>query len=64
MGEQELLTLKEEAARLRVPLSWMYSRTRIKGSDFPCIRVGKYIRVNHEDVMAWIGKQNRAQVGA
>ena len=54
---QELLTLKEEAQRLKVPLSWMYSRTRIKGGDFPVIRVGKYCRVNHKAVMDWIAKQ-------
>ena len=56
-GEDELLTLEEEAQRLKVPLSWLYSRTRIKDSDFPVIRVGKYCRVNHKAVMAWIAKQ-------
>lgn len=61
IGADELLTLDEEAQRLKVPLSWMYSRTRIKGGDFPVIRVGKYCRVNHKAVMGWIERQNRAR---
>ena len=54
MENQELLTLEEEAARLKVPPSWLYARTRIKGGDFPVIRVGKYCRFRHAEVMAWI----------
>jgi len=42
------------ADHLRVPISWLYSRTRIKDSDFPVIRVGKYCRFDAERVMAWI----------
>ena len=61
MENQELLTLQEMAARLKVPLSWIYSRTRIKDSDFPVIRVGKYCRFEAGAVMAWIEKQNRAR---
>ncbi len=58
MENQELLTIEEMARRLKVPLSWLYSRTRIKGSDFPVIRVGKYCRFNSDAVMEWIEKQN------
>jgi excisionase family DNA binding protein len=54
MENQELLTIKEMADRLRVPISWLYSRTRIKDSDFPVIRVGKYCRFEAGAVMAWI----------
>jgi hypothetical protein len=61
MGNQELSTLEDEARRLKVPISWLYSRTRIKNSDFPCLRVGKYIRVNHEAILAWLEKQNAAR---
>jgi len=61
MENQDLSTLEEEARRLKVPISWLYSRTRIKDSDFPCVRVGKYIRVYHEDVLSWIKKENEGR---
>lgn len=58
MENHELLTIQEMAARLKVPPSWLYSRTRIRGGDFPVIRVGKYCRFNPDAVMAWIAKQS------
>lgn len=57
MGNQELLTIGEMADRLRVPISWLYSRTRIKDSDFPVIRVGKYCRFNPDAVLTWIKRK-------
>lgn len=59
MENQELLTIKEMAARLKVPPSWLYARTRIKDSDFPVIRVGKYCRFEAGAVMDWIEKQSQ-----
>ena len=61
MENQDLLTIKEMAQRLKVPLSWLYSRTRIRGGDFPVIRVGKYCRFNGGAVMAWIEKQKEVR---
>ena len=58
MENFELLTVEEMAARLKVPVSWLYSRTRIKDREFPVIRVGKYCRFDAGAVMAWIQKQN------
>lgn len=50
-----LLTLKDAADRLKVPLSWLYSRTRIRDNGFPVIRVGKYCRVRSmEELLSWI----------
>lgn len=57
MENPELLTLPEMAQRLRVPPSWLYSRTRVRDSDFPVIRVGKYCRFNPDKVMKWIEAQ-------
>lgn len=56
METQELLTVEEMAARLKVPQSWLYSRTRIKGSEaMPgVLRCGKYLRFSPEVVLAWI----------
>lgn len=56
-----LLTIGEMAAKLRVPVSWLYSRTRQRGADsIPCVRVGKYLRFTETEVMNWIERQNQA----
>jgi len=56
MVNEELLTIKEMAARLKVHPSWLYSRTRIRGHEaMPgVIRCGKYLRFKPEMVVAWI----------
>jgi excisionase family DNA binding protein len=55
MQNQELLTITEMAARLKVHPSWLYSRTRETGEGtIPRIKIGKYIRFNESAVMAWI----------
>ncbi|MGD0277570.1 MAG: helix-turn-helix domain-containing protein [Syntrophales bacterium] len=55
MENQELLTLTEMAARLKVHPSWLYSRTRETGEGkIPRVKIGKYIRFNESEVMAWI----------
>lgn len=60
MQESNLLTIDEMANTLKVPKSWLYSRTRETGAgSIPRIRVGKYIRFIKDDVMAWLNKQNQ-----
>jgi len=55
-----LLTIQEMAACLKVPVSWLYARTRKNGPDsFPVIRVGKYCRFNLAEVLTWIDKRGR-----
>jgi len=55
MSEQNFLTVDEMAETLKVPKSWLYSRTRETGPGaIPRIKVGKYIRFRLDDVMAWI----------
>jgi excisionase family DNA binding protein len=44
-----LFTVKEAAARLAVPMSWLYERTRKK--TVPCRRLGKYIRFTEQDLL-------------
>jgi len=59
----DLLTIKEMAARLKVQVSWLYSRTRVKSPDaIPRIHVGKYIRFNEAAVMAWIEKRQHRNI--
>jgi excisionase family DNA binding protein len=54
-----LLTIKEVARLLRVPVSWVYSRTRKRAVDrLPGYRLGKYWRFNEDEVLAWV-KSNR-----
>lgn len=56
---QNLLTIDEMAETLKVPKSWLYSRTRERGADaVPRFKVGKYIRFVEADVMDWLRKQN------
>ena len=51
----ELLTVLELAEKLKVKKSWVYSRTRVKGTKaIPCLRLGKYIRFRSEEVVEWL----------
>ena len=53
-----LLTVEEVAELLKVPVSWVYERTRSGASDrIPGFRLGKYWRFREADVLAWINKQ-------
>jgi len=55
---EDFLTMEEMAQVLKVPVSWLYSRTRERGADsIPCVRVGKYIRLNPMAVIAWTRKR-------
>ncbi len=54
----ELLTVKEVAELLRVPVSWVYDRTRKRSLDrLPGIRLGKYWRFRQGEVLAWVDSQ-------
>jgi excisionase family DNA binding protein len=54
----ELLTVKEVAELLRVPVSWVYERTRKRSLDrLPGIRLGKYWRFRQSEVLAWVESQ-------
>ena len=46
-----LVDVREMARILNVPVSWLYDRTR-KGA-IPSIRIGKYVRFNSEEVLAF-----------
>ena len=54
----DFLTVDELAESLKVPKSWLYSRTRETGPDaIPRIKVGKYIRFEKDKVMNWLKDQ-------
>jgi len=50
----ELLTVAEVAAILKVPISWIYDRTRRRGVErIPHKKLGKYLRFVESEVWAW-----------
>ena len=59
MQETNFLTIDEMAKILKVPKSWVYSRTRETGPNtIPRVRVGKYLRFRLDDVMDWLEGQD------
>ena len=61
MNEANFLTIDEMAETLKVPKSWLYSRTRETGpGSIPRVKVGKYLRFFESEVMDWIRHQNEA----
>ena len=58
MDESRLLTVHEVAELLRVPVSWVYGRTRKRSRErLPGYRLGKYWRFSQSDLLAWIERQ-------
>jgi excisionase family DNA binding protein len=55
----ELLTPSELAARLKVPVTWIYEKTRNRSRDpLPLIRLGKYMRFHWPDIVKWLQAHN------
>ena len=50
-----LFTIQEAAEVLRIPISWLYERTR--RNAIPCRRLGKYVRFTEEDLANIISAQ-------
>ena len=46
-----LVNIEEAAKFLDVPESWLYDRTR--RNAVPCVRLGKYVRFNLQELLAW-----------
>ena len=58
MDNQELLTVEELAALLKLKPSWIYFRTMQTGKDaIPRVKIGKYLRFIESDVKKWCEKQ-------
>jgi excisionase family DNA binding protein len=55
---QSLLTIEDVAELLKVPVSWVYERTRRRANDrIPGFRLGKYWRFREADLLAWLDRQ-------
>ena len=60
MENKEFLTIDELAQKLKVPKSWLYSRTRETGlGSIPRLKIGKYLRFVESDVMEWLINKQR-----
>jgi len=52
--KDEFLTVHELARVLKVPASWVYSRTRETGpGSMPRVKIGKYVRFIKREVIDW-----------
>jgi len=51
------LTVKEAANLLRVPVSWLYERTRT--NSIPHVKLGKYLRFDRDELTAWVDELKR-----
>ncbi len=59
-GTGMLLTVHDVARLLKVPVSWVYVRTRDHSPDrIPGYRLGKYWRFREAEIRAWL-EQNRS----
>lgn len=53
----DLLTAAEVALVLKVPVSWIYDRTRLRGPGrIPHIKLGKYLRFDANEVRTWLSR--------
>ncbi len=52
---EKLVDVREMARILNVPVSWLYERTRL--GTIPCVRIGKYVRFDPAEVLAFFRKQ-------
>ena len=59
---EPLIGVKEQARQLGVKKSWIYARTRETGPDaMPRLKLGKYLRFDPKQVMAWVKRQNQTK---
>lgn len=55
INHADLLTPDELAARLKVPRSWVYEKTRARSRDpLPVMRIGKYMRFHWPQIVVWL----------
>jgi len=54
MDATALVTPQELAEMLRVPVSWIYQRTRLGQEAIPHLRVGRYVRFDPQQVIAFL----------
>lgn len=56
--EDDLSGVRDIAAFLQVPTSWVYERTRRRGIDrIPHFKLGKYLRFSRSEILDWVHRQ-------
>ena len=56
---EPLLTVQGVAELLRLPVSWVYARTRERSRNvLPHFKLGKYIRFKKSEVLAWLDRNS------
>jgi len=61
IAPEDILTAKQLAARLQVPLSWVYKHTdqsRANGNRLPVLKCGGFLRFSWPDICAWLRSRN------
>jgi excisionase family DNA binding protein len=57
---EDLLTVGEVAALLRVPASWIYARTADASiEDIPHLKLGRHLRFRRTEVLVWLEGKHR-----
>ncbi len=55
LSPEDIINPKELAARLKVPESWVFEKTRKRQKNpLPAFRIGRYIRFSWSAVAAWL----------
>jgi excisionase family DNA binding protein len=61
LDDEELFTVEELAAKLKVPKSWIYERVRArKGLKLPHIKMGHYLRFERSAVDEFLKRQRKS----
>jgi len=64
-SDNRLLTVRDVAELLRVPVSWVYGRTRKRSLErLPGYRLGKYWRFREDEIHAWVRRQGGGLCGS
>ena len=50
----ELMTVQEAASYLRVPVSWVYERTRTRA--LPVRKLGRHVRIPRGELLDWVDR--------
>lgn len=63
--QSELLTIRQVAELLQVPVSWVYGRMRKRSLErLPAYRLGKYWRFDRGEVLAWVARHQSGREAA
>ena len=62
MENKKLLTVKELAVLLNVPVSWIYQRTRVGQNAIPYVKFGKYVRFDSDAVIRFFAEKDGGEL--